>query len=111
MSHVYRRPPRVQYLQRRPRIFNQGTPPVGGWTSTSGDLLLSVMEAASENEVYHVESVTTGTTTWSHNGSIREIIVLGMHLNFLQTVLPDNVDGDDKTVRLPQVSDPVYFNP
>lgn len=130
MSHVYRRPPLAQYLQRRPRVFAVPAGPqivsvgevtetevaqtviplTGGWASASGDLLLSVMEAASENEVYHVESVTTGETTWTHDGSVRQIITLGMHLNFLQTILPDNVGATDKSVRLPQVDDPVYFN-
>jgi hypothetical protein len=113
MSWVYRRQPQAQYRQKRkltPTLFVESTPS-DDWPTASGDLLLSVMEAASDNEVYHVESVTTGTTTWTHDGTIREIVVLGMSLNSLQTVLTDDVDADDRSVRLPQVPDLVYSNP
>ena len=81
------------------------------WSSTTGDLLISVMEAASENELYHVESVTTGTTTWSHDGTNREVEVLLMSLGFKQEVFLDDVDGDDKSAPVLQVIDRTYSNP
>lgn len=81
------------------------------WSSTTGDLLLSVMEGASENELYHVESVTTGETTWTHDGSIRQVEVLLMALGFKQEVFLDNVAGTDQEAPVLQTKDRTYFNP
>jgi len=81
------------------------------WGSSTGDLLCTFMEAASDNELYHVESVTTGTTTWSHNGSTREIEVLVMATSFIQVVYLDNVAAVDKSNSVVQTPDRVFSNP
>lgn len=83
----------------------------GSWNSTTGDLLFSVMEAASEGELYHVESVTSGTTTWSHDGTARTVEVLVMATNFLQVVYLDTVDATDKSNSIVQIPDRVFANP
>jgi hypothetical protein len=80
------------------------------WSATTGDLILSIMEPASEHSLYHDESVTTGQTTWTHDGTVREIIILGMSLNFLQAIVLDDVGTDDKTVPLQQIPDTTYSN-
>jgi len=83
----------------------------GSWNSTTGDLLFSVMEAASDNELYHVESVTTGTTVWNHDGTSRTIEVLVMATFFLQVVYLDTVSAADKSNSIVQIPDRVFSNP
>ncbi len=79
-----------------------------GWSSTTGDLLMSVMEAASDSELYHVESVTTGTTSYSHGGTAKTIEVLVASLNYKQVILVDSIDANDKSVPILQIPDLVY---
>ena len=83
----------------------------GSWNSTTGDLLFSVMEAASDNELYHVESVTSGSTVWNHDGTTREIEVLVMATLFIQVFYLDNVSAADKSNSVVQIPDRVYSNP
>lgn len=81
------------------------------WTSQSTDLDFTIWEAPSENELYHVESVTTGTTTWQHNGSARNIEVLVADIVNKQFVLVDSVGGTSKSVPVTQQIDRFYLNP
>ena len=83
----------------------------GVWGSTTGDLLFSLMAAASDNSLYHAESVTTGTTTWTHGGTAREIEVLAMSLNYRALVYVDDVDSNVKSQSIAQQLDGVYLNP
>jgi len=88
------------------RYLNNGT-----WGSTTGDLLLSIMEAASDNVLYHVESVTSGTTTYSHGGTSKTIEVLVFSLSKKPVVYLDTISGTDKSQAVSQVDDLVYSNP
>ena len=81
------------------------------WGSSTGDLLLTFMEAASDNELYHVESVTSGSTVWNHDGTTREIEVLVMATFFIQVFYLDNVSAADKSNSVVQIPDRVYSNP
>lgn len=92
-------------------IVEVGNALLGVWESVAGDLLFSVMEAASDNELYHVESVTTGTTTWTHDGTVRSIEVLAMSLAFKALMYLDDVGGIDKSQAISQIPDLVYSNP
>ena len=83
----------------------------GTWNSTTGDLLFLVIEAASDNELYHVESVTSGSTVWNHDGTTREIEVLVMATLFIQVFYLDNVGAIDKSNSIVQIPDRVYANP
>lgn len=79
-----------------------------GWSTASGDLLFYVMEAASDNELYHVESVTTGTTTYTHGGVVKNIEVLVSALSYKQVILVDDIGATDESVPILQVPDLVY---
>jgi hypothetical protein len=80
----------------------------GTWSVATGDLLFKAMEAASDNELYHVESVTTGTTSYSHGGTAKTIEVLVASLNYKQVILVDTIDANDKSVPILQIPDLVY---
>lgn len=82
-----------------------------GWGTAGGDILFTVMEAASDNQLYHVESVTSGTTDWVHDGTVREIEVLAMSIAYKAFLLIDNVGGSAKSVPISQVEDRVFSNP
>lgn len=82
----------------------------GTWNSTTGDLLFKAMEAASDNELYHVESVTTGTTTYTHGGTAKTIEVLVASIVYKQVILIDTIGGTDKSVPVLQIPDLVYQN-
>jgi len=81
------------------------------WGTAGGDLLFSVMEAASENELYHAETVTTGTTTYNHPGTAKTVEVLAMSLNEKQLVFLDSLSATAKSVPVVQIADPFYSNP
>ena len=81
-----------------------------GWGTAAGDLLVEIMEAASDNELFHVES-SVGTETWQHGGTVRDIEVLALHQDYLPIVLLDDVGATDKDATLTQSPDRVFSNP
>lgn len=81
----------------------------GAWVIASGsDNYFAVMEAASENQLYHVETLTSGTTTYTHGGAAKSIEVLIAALVYQQVVLVDTIGADEKSVPILQVPDLVY---
>ncbi len=82
-----------------------------GWSTASGDLLFSAMEAASDNSLFHVESVTTGTATYTHGGVSKTIEVIVSSLAYKQLAFQDSIGSTDKTQSVVQTPDLVYANP
>ena len=66
------------------------------------------MDAASDNSLYHVESVTTSTTAYTHGGVAKEIEVLVASTYFYQVVLIDTIGAEDKSQAVVQIPDLVY---
>jgi hypothetical protein len=81
-----------------------------GWGTASGDLWFSIMEAASDNELFHVES-SSGIETYAHGGVVKEVEVLAMHTNFIAIVVIDTLAATDTNVTLTQTPDRVFSNP
>lgn len=88
------------------RWLNNGT-----WSSTTGDLLLSVMDSAGDNELQFDNDVTTGTVTYTHGGQAKTIEVIVSNLSFLQLAFLDTIGGSDKSQTVVQTPDLVYLNP
>jgi hypothetical protein len=82
----------------------------GSWSSGTGDLWFSIMEAASDNELFHVES-TSGVETYSHGGTVKEIEVLALATNYLPILVIDSLGTVDSSIALSQSPDRVYSNP
>jgi len=83
----------------------------GSWASSTGDLLLSVLEAASDNQLHFADAVSTGSTTYPHGGVAKTIEVIVSSLNYLQVVYLADIGGSDASQAVVQIPDLVYYNP
>jgi len=81
-----------------------------GWGTASGDLLFTLMEAASDNTLFHVES-SSGSETYSHGGVVKEIEILAVHIDYRPLVIIDALAATDTGATLTQTLDRTYSNP
>jgi len=80
-------------------------------TNIANPTEVTIIRTSDSAELYHVEAVTTGTTTYQHDGTVEAVTVLLMSVAEKQLVFEDTLGAGTVSFPVSQVTDPFYSNP
>ena len=72
---------------------------------------LSIVRLSDATVLFHVESTATGTETYSHGGTLTDVDVLVMHLDYIPYAAGDQLQNQNQTLLVQQQDDRFYSNP